>query len=35
MGIHLMRASMDELRYRLLPDGRNEVTMFKRIDSAE
>jgi anti-sigma regulatory factor (Ser/Thr protein kinase) len=35
MGIPLMRAFVDELRYRHLPDGRNEVTMIKRIDRAE
>jgi anti-sigma regulatory factor (Ser/Thr protein kinase) len=31
MGIHLIREFTDEFRYRLLPDGRNEVTMIKRI----
>jgi anti-sigma regulatory factor (Ser/Thr protein kinase) len=35
MGIPLMRAFVDELHYRHLPDGRNEVTMIKRIDRAE
>jgi anti-sigma regulatory factor (Ser/Thr protein kinase) len=35
MGIPLMRASVDELRHRLLPDGRNELTMIKRIDPGD
>jgi anti-sigma regulatory factor (Ser/Thr protein kinase) len=35
MGIPLMRSSVDELHHRLLPDGRNELTMIKRIDPAE
>jgi anti-sigma regulatory factor (Ser/Thr protein kinase) len=35
MGVSLMRASVDGLQYRLLPDGRNEVTMIKRNDGAE
>jgi serine/threonine-protein kinase RsbW len=35
MGVPLMRASVDELHHRLLPDGRNELTMIKRIDPAE
>ena len=32
MGVPLMRAFVDELHHRLLPDGRNELTMIKRID---
>jgi stage II sporulation protein AB (anti-sigma F factor) len=35
MGVALMRASVDELDHRLLPDGRNELTMIKRIGPAE
>ena len=35
MGVPLMRASVDELQHRLLPDGRNELTMIKRIGPAE
>ena len=35
MGISLMRAAVDELHHRLLPDGRNELTMIKRIEPAE
>jgi anti-sigma regulatory factor (Ser/Thr protein kinase) len=35
MGVPLMRASVDELHHRLLPDGRNELTMIKRIDPVE
>jgi anti-sigma regulatory factor (Ser/Thr protein kinase) len=35
MGVALMRASVDELHHRLLPDGRNELTMIKRIDAVE
>ena len=35
MGVPLMRASVDELHHRLLPDGRNELTMIKRIGPAE
>jgi serine/threonine-protein kinase RsbW len=35
MGVHLMRAALDEMRYRLLPDGRNEMTMIRRIDRVE
>lgn len=35
MGVHLMRAAVDEMRYRLLPDGRNEMTMIKRIERAD
>jgi anti-sigma regulatory factor (Ser/Thr protein kinase) len=35
MGVALMRASVDELHHRLLPDGRNELTMIRRIDAAE
>jgi anti-sigma regulatory factor (Ser/Thr protein kinase) len=35
MGVALIRASVDELHHRLLPDGRNELTMIKRIDLAE
>jgi serine/threonine-protein kinase RsbW len=31
MGVHLIREFTDEFRYRLLPDGMNEVTMIKRI----
>jgi predicted amidophosphoribosyltransferase len=31
----LMRAAVDELRYRLLPDGRNEMTMIRRIGRAD
>jgi serine/threonine-protein kinase RsbW len=35
MGVYLMREAMDEIRHRVLPDGRNELTMTKRIDSVE
>jgi anti-sigma regulatory factor (Ser/Thr protein kinase) len=35
MGVPLMRASVDELHHRLLPDGRNELTMIKRIDHGD
>jgi stage II sporulation protein AB (anti-sigma F factor) len=35
MGVALMRASVDELHHRLLPDGRNELTMIRRIDPVD
>ena len=35
MGVYLMREAMDEIRHRVLPDGRNELTMTRRIDRGE
>jgi serine/threonine-protein kinase RsbW len=35
LGWHLIRQMMDEVRYRPVPDGGNEVTMVKRYDSPE
>ena len=35
MGVLLMRACVDDLQHQVLPDGRNELTMIKRIDAAE
>lgn len=29
MGVHMMRHYTDELRYRVTPDGRNELTLVK------
>ncbi len=32
MGVHMMRAFCDELTYRKVADGGNELTFLKRID---
>jgi serine/threonine-protein kinase RsbW len=31
MGIHLIRQAMDEVRYRALPGGGNELTLTKQV----
>ncbi len=31
LGIYMMKQSVDDLRYRRLPDGRNELTLIKRV----